>query len=254
MTMDAFLFSKKPLDIGMLDRAYRNVGKVTMSDTELRVDLHKGWFCFDFAEDEFLWGNLDDEEKTKDKILSLIDKPVVTHLEYKWTPNADFALSQLRVLDEVFVLNDANLILTLDEVQQRIRFGIEWQIWGGARTWTDLLVDIPGADFQARVVLLDDGRMSADQRIANLRNMLAHCMAYLATDSFAVFHGEYEFDKLGIEIVGATPPTPAMRAITSVSDPTHPELVLPVEFVTEVEFRERHGFVPRDLPSLRDRY
>lgn len=254
MTMDAFLFSRKPLDIGMLDRAYRNIGKVKMSDTELRVDLHKGWFCFDFTEDEFLWGNLDDEEKTKDKILSLIDNPVVTHLEYKWRPNADFALSQLRLLEDVFVLNDANLILTLNEVQQRIRLGVEWQIWGGARTWTDLLVDIPGSDFRAVLVLLSDCRMSADQREANLQKKLARCMAYLATESFAYSHGYYDFDKLTIEVVSVMPPTPVMRAIISVSDPTHPDIVLPVEFVTEAEFRERHGFVPRDLPSLRDRY
>ncbi len=253
MANSFFFFSKKPLDIGVLTACFRNFGETYAWNNVLHCNVDDlAWLELYFdGEPESEWDL--PEDRANLATATGTPRPFITQLAYRGR-SPDPLLLHLPAWDDVWAGNESYTILSLNEVQQRIKLGVEWLTWIG-RSPGDLLVHVKGQQLGGTIVVLDDGRVaSAAQREATLHEKLLRCAARVASGDFEEYNYVFSSDRPLIEVVYAAMPTPAMRAITSVSDPTYPDIVLPVEFVTEAEFRERHGFVPRDLPSLRDRY
>ncbi len=252
MSATIFLFSRKPLDVGVLVQCYRDFGALSMFENRLWIDCgDEGWLDFSFAVADTLDSY---EPPMREKILSLIPQPVITGLNYKYPDLATQAVSRLPAWDDIWIENTFELLLTLQEVQQRIRLDTEWLMYGEEDASADLIVNYRDQKHSGVMAVLDDARLSDAARKTALLDKLARCVRYFGSGKFARSHYWFAGDAALAEVVYVAPPTPAMREITSVSDPAYPNVVLPVEFVTEAEFLDRHGFMPRDLPSLRDRY
>jgi hypothetical protein len=250
-------YSRKPLDVDAFYRCFQQFGDTErLEDGSLICFLHN-----DEGSYEFMCGPDDTgmEEFSPAELAHIVavvgtPQPFCTGMVHRRKmPNQ--VLLCLPAWDDIWVSEEADLLFSLKEVQQRIKLGVEYMGRAERDGSVDLVVFHKGQNFRGALVMLDDGKKSdAAQREAAFRERLARYAAYFAsTEAPLKEHGLSSYNPL-IEVVCAAPPTPGMRAITSVSDRERPQFVLPVELVTEDEFRERHGFVPRDLPSLRDRY
>jgi hypothetical protein len=155
---------------------------------------------------------------------------------------------------EKIFLDDGGLsIFSLEEIRQRIEHRIEWIDISNHPDGIDLILRTSdGAGLI--LVFLDADKSSDDIRLEKLRQRLELCLKDITSRRFWLPHCDFSQARKSIEIVSAQPLMEDTKQIKALRDKIVSGSVLPVEFLDQEEFRERHGFVPRDLPSLRDRY
>lgn len=265
MADSIIFYSKKPLDFDVFSRCLEIFG-----DTFIQFGvLHCNFWGIQRSY-EFYFSDADDLSDASPEELEYITsvtgtgKPFATQLVYRHVMPDPILLS-LPAWDNIWVSEGADFLLSLKEVQQRIRLGIQYLVRGDREVPVDLIAHFRGRQYGGALVLLDDGQASSDTREKVLQERLTRCASYVASGKFRDNHYVFSSDdptvdafakptlpmSAIVEIVCVVPPTPTMRAIAAVSDPNYPDAALSVEFLSEEEFRQRHAFVPRDLPSLR---
>jgi hypothetical protein len=246
--LNVAIMSAEPLELDLVAKSYERLGHVELSESRVEVEWNDGWFWIDVesvSEDYFL----EADKKELAKVYSAIGKPCLAELRHSDFVALDLAITNFPRQEGVFLDNGGLSIFSLGEIKKRIEHGVEWVDADGCPGGVDLILNAPDDDGFA-LVFLSDGALNKDQCRQELGRRLRLCLKDLASRRFRISRDDFSTVRKVVEIVCTHSLPEYLKQIEFLREELQNN-VLPVQFLNEAEFRERHGFVPRDLPSLR---
>lgn len=250
--LNVALMSPQRLKLDLLARSYESLGNIELSDNRIKVEWDEGWFWIDVDSigDEYF---LDADYKELSKVYKAIGRPQLAELRHSDFVALDLAIINFPCQEGIFLDNSGLSIFSLEEVKQRIEHRVEWVDVDGFPQGVDLVLHAPNDDGLVLVFLADDA-LGDVERSEELYRRLRLCLEDIASRRLRLPRGDVSEMRKAIEFVYMHSPVESVKR-TEISRENLPRnTMLPPQILNEVQFRERHGFVPRDLPSLRDRY